>query len=189
MRFFKREEVKALSLILLVLVLVCIPNYWVSLRKARDAQRKADFGTLLQALERYQSDFRTFPLSQDGKIAACGPYEVKIENKKKIYLYSPCRWGKDPLTDPADPTFPAYLKVLPNDPQAKKGFKYLYLSSGRTFQLYGALEGINEPEYDVKVVARNLDCGGRICNFGRAYGETPLDKSLEEYENEINETK
>lgn len=78
-----------------------------------------------------------------------------------------------------------FLPAVPKDPQTAKGLNYLYISNGRRYQILASLEEKNQDEYDSAIEARNLSCGIRICNFGRAYGVTPLDKSLEEYENEI----
>lgn len=185
MKFFSKKETRAVLTILLVIALISLPNFLVSLRRARDAQRKADLGSIHDGLIRYHDDFGVFPSSIDGKIAACAPYEIKKENDRITVIFSPCQWGESSLTDLSDPSFPPYLKVLPKDPQAAKGFDYLYFSNGNRFQLYATLEGKGEDEYDPKIIARDLKCGKNICNSGRAYSKTPLDKSIEEYENEL----
>ena len=77
-------------------------------------------------------------------------------------------------------------KDLPRDPDWKKGLVYVYISNGRRFQILASLEGRDEDEYSPRIEERNIKCGLKLCNFGRAYGKTPLDKSIEEYENEIN---
>jgi hypothetical protein len=41
------------------------------------------------------------------------------------------------------------------------------------------------PEYDPKIVARGVSCGKVICNFGKASRGTPLDRSLEQFEKEL----
>src|SRR5260221_218394 len=87
-------------------------------------------------------------------------------------------------------TYPPSLSVipsLPKDPGTPSGYSYLYITDGKYFQLYASLEGkTDEAEFNPKINALGLKCGNYICNFGRASGNTPLDKSLEEYENEIN---
>jgi len=185
MNNFSKSEIKAVLIIFVFLILISTPNFIVSLRRARDTQRKADIGSLYEALNKYQADFGAFPLSIDAKIAACAPVKVIEQLPKNIVVFSPCNWGKDPLRDLADDNYPPYLKVIPTDPSARAGFAYYYLANGNRYQIYGALEGKSEAEYDPKIVARNLPCGVKICNFGKAYGRTPLDKSIEEYENEI----
>lgn len=185
MNFFSKEEIRAIGIIFGLLIVFSAPNFLVSLRRARDAQRKADIGSVYEALNKYQTDFGTFPLSVEGKIAACAPAKVIKQEPKNIIVFSPCNWGQDSLRDLADPDYPPYLKNIPADPLTKDGFAYYYLANGSRYQIYGALEGKTEAEYDPKIVARNLPCGAKICNFGKAYGRTPLDKSIEKYENEI----
>ncbi len=87
--------------------------------------------------------------------------------------------------------FPASLSELtsaPKDPGTKKGYSYLYISNGKHYQIFASLEGAgDEDQYNPIVVARNLKCGDYVCNFGRASGNTPLDITLEEYENKLKE--
>jgi len=186
MKFFTKTELKAILVIFGFLVVISAPNFVVSLRRARDAQRKADIGSLYEALNKYQADFGTFPLALDGKVAACAPVKISKSFPRDTVIFSVCNWGKDSLRDLGDESYPPYLKIIPADPRTGQGFAYYYLSNGNRYQIYGSLEGKDEAEYDPKIVARNLPCGTKICNFGKAYSRTPLDKSIEEYENEIN---
>ena len=185
MKFFTRQELFAVILILGVIVVASLTNFKVSLRRSRDVQRKNDVRSVTDALVKYSEDFGPFPLSEDGKIVACRGPETKVDEKGRITGLVACEWGEDALADVSDPSYPPYKEKLPQDPLFKKGFRYLYLSSGRHFQLYASLEGTDEPEYDAKIIARKLSCGDFICNFGLSYGVTPLDKSIEEYENEL----
>lgn len=185
MKSFSKSELKAILIIFLLLIVISVPNFLVSLRRARDAQRRADIGSIYDALNKYQSDFGVFPAAVDGKIAACGPVEIRKAEPEDIVIFSVCNWGTDALRDLSDPDYPPYLKVFPVDPLAKKGFSYYYLSNGSRYQIYGAFEGEDEAEFDPKIIKRGLKCGTQICNFGKAFGKTPLDKSIEEYENEI----
>jgi len=145
MKLFTKQEILALGIIFGILLVISIPNFALSIKRARDVTRKDDLFALELALKAYEGEYREFPTS--------------------LELLS--------------------LKPLPNDPQWDRGISYLYLTNGHTFQLYGSLELTDQDEYDEKVVSRNLACGIRICNFGRSYGNTPLDKSIEEYENEL----
>ncbi|CAN5325485.1 hypothetical protein BH10PAT1_BH10PAT1_4340 [soil metagenome] len=78
------------------------------------------------------------------------------------------------------------LPVSPKDPGTPNGYSYLYITDGKFFQIYASLEGIkDEAEYNPKIASLNLKCGKFICNFGKSSGSVPLDKSLEEYENEL----
>jgi hypothetical protein len=47
------------------------------------------------------------------------------------------------------------------------------------------LESKEEAEYNEAINKRNLSCGNSICNFGLASGDTPLTKTIEEYEYEL----
>ena len=179
MKFFSKSESKALLVIFAFLVFISIPNFIVSLRRARDAQRKADVGSIQDALYRYQADFGTFPFSVDGKIAACEPISYKEVSGIKTSIFSPCDWGKSSLADLSDSSYPPYLKVIPNG-------SYYYLSNGSRFQIYGSLEGRTEDEYDESIIKRNISCGTSVCNFGKSSGNTPLNISIEEYETTIN---
>lgn len=187
MKFFSKEEFRHIVIILAVLAIVSLPNFIVSIRRARDAQRKNDIGTIQNALLRFNDDFGFFPIStEDGRIAACNKAGEEIkENEQGYFNLEPCDWGKDVLTDPSDPSFPPYLSVIPIDPDNKKGVSYRYISNGKRFQILASLEGEDEDEYDNRIVSRGIKCGTKICNSGKASGRTPLDKSLEEYENEL----
>ena len=183
MKFFDNSELKAILVIFAFLIVISTPNFIVSLRRARDAQRKADIGSIHDSLLRYQGDFGSFPLSVSGKIAACEPVSFKEVGGIKTPVFSACDWGKDELRDLSDLSYPSYLKTVPNDPQKDKGYSYHYLSNGSSFQVYGSLEGKAEDEYDPAIIKRGLACGEKICNFGKGSGRTPLNISIEEYEN------
>lgn len=185
MNNFSKSELKAILIIFLFLVVISTPNFIVSLRRARDAQRKADIGGVQDALYRYQADFGTFPLSIDGKIAACEPVSFKEVGGIKTPVFSACDWGKDTLRDLSDLSYPSYLKIIPDDPQKDRSYSYYYLSNGSRFQIYGRLEGKTEDEYDESIIKRGILCGLKICNFGKSSGRTPLNMSIEEYENSI----
>jgi len=47
------------------------------------------------------------------------------------------------------------------------------------------LESADEDEYNIEIANRFISCGLQICNFGKSSPNTPLDKSLKEYENEL----
>ncbi len=178
--FNAKESIFLLFIFLFVIGFTLI-NLQDSYRKARDAQRKSDIRRIYDGLMAYQNDFSRFPQAIDGKIAACDPRKVQ----KDVIEYGPCQWGEDALGDALDPDYPFYVANLPRDPKWDEGATYLYISDGKNFQIYAALEGEDEDEYDAAIVARNLDCGGKICNFGRSDGKTPLDKSIKEYNNEL----
>lgn len=169
---FSKSEIISLFVIFLILIAISIPNFVVSLRRARDQVRKDDLGGLVPALGLYHEDFGIFPLSSsDGRIVACKKSGNLVVN------YIPCNWGVD--------AFDAYMPLLPRDPDYQKGAGYRYISDGSRFQIYVSLENNDDPEYDPKIIARNLMCGNLICNAGRGYGRTPTNISLEEYEAQL----
>lgn len=194
MRPFTKSELKGVLLILFALLVATLSNLRISIRKARDAQRRADLASITNALNKYQEEFGFYPHSEDGKIKACEAENfeevIQMLSQKKERSYQdffaamrPCQWGEDELKDIFSKTSSVYLSPIPQDPKQTQGIEYLYISNTRMFQLYAHLEG-GKPEigYDEKILSRNLNCGDKICNFGKSSGVTPLDKSLEEYE-------
>jgi len=176
---FTKNEFLVVSAIILSLVAVSLINLKISLRKSRDAQRKNDIRSIYDSLNVYKEDFGLFPLSStDGKIIACESGKFDKEGKP---ILLPCEWGKDGI--------PPYLNLLPIDPKWSEGYSYYYVSTGYHYQVYASLESDKEDEFDPAILARNLPCGTKICNFGRSDGRAPLDKTLKEYENELDDKK
>jgi hypothetical protein len=198
-KFFNKKEITGIVIILVGIFLLSLVNFRASLRRARDVQRRDDLTALSGALEKFYNDFEMYPpASADGKIVACLPEGVTIEdikkivggrpelNKKKIFAsLTVCEWGESTLEDVSDPSIGVFLSVIPKDSLHDEGYSYFYYSTPDHYQIYGAFEGKDMPEYDTKIVERSLSCGVNICNFGKASRGTPLDKSLQEYENEL----
>lgn len=197
MKLFTRNETIIISGIFAFTFLVTFYNLNISLRRSRDAQRRADVGVLTMAVKEYHDDFGFYPPSKDGKIVACkgenfdeGWDDIKDDEKfdrdKFFSILAPCEWGKDSLQDVTDETYESYVKIIPQDPRADKGMNYLYLSNSNRFQIYNYMEGASEEiGYNEKIVERGLECGETyICSFGKSYG-VPVDKSIEDYENEL----
>jgi type II secretory pathway pseudopilin PulG len=187
MKSFTKQEIGALSVIFLVLIVISVPNFILSLRRARDQVRKDDMGALQDSLGEYFADFGTFPLSSpDGRILACKNPGDKVEIDKKgrlVVNFVPCEWGRDGIFDLTPGSTKEYMHILPRDPNYQKGRSYLYLSDGRRIQVFVSLEGSGEDEYDPKIIARNLPCGNVVCNAGRTYG-CATDKTLAQCEEE-----
>ncbi len=140
-------------------------------------------GALVHALAEYSADFRIFPAaSSDNLIMDClksGDKPVKdVKGMWKVNLI-PCRWGKDAFTDLIT-NDKVYIAILPRDPDYQKGATYLYFSDGDRYQIYAAMEGMDEAEIDQKIIDRNLKCGSRVCNVGRSYN-VPTDVSIDDY--------
>jgi hypothetical protein len=193
---FSKNETIGVSLILTAIFIVTFLNLRIALRRARDAQRRADIGAISDALNKYQKDFGYFPpVTSDNKILACKgqnfgnlPEDLNQDEKMKAFLASlrGCEWGVDGLRDVTDDNYPPYLEKLHSDPQKGQGLNYLYLSNTRRYQLYAYLEGgAEEVGFRQGIVERKLNCGNKICNFGKAFADTPLEISIEEYENEL----
>ncbi|MEK7497943.1 MAG: type II secretion system protein GspG [Patescibacteria group bacterium] len=169
--FTKRELIYVIT-ILFVIFSATLINYNGAQRRARDAQRKQDVRDIYDALENYHTSTGSYPVAEDGKIVIC---DTGAKNKAGSPVFRKCEWGEK-----------SFIIRLSGDPMTNKGFSYYYVSDTKYFQLYASLEGKQEAEYDRKIALRNLPCGTKICNFGLAAPRVPLDKSLEEYQNEIN---
>ncbi len=150
MTFFTKEETKALVIIFLVLIIISVPNFILSLERARDLTRKDDLFHISNLLNAYQKEIEEYPMTLPDKILD---------------------------------------SHVPQDPQTANGLKYVYASNGKRFQIFASLEDKSQDEYSKNIEARGISCGARICNLGRASGTTPLDKTIEEYENELYEKK
>jgi hypothetical protein len=183
MKPFTKPEAISLIIIFLVLIAVSIPNFIISLRRARDQVRRDDMGTLIHDLDEYAADNRSVPLaSSDGRILDClKPGDKPFQDKRGFWIVNPipCDWGKDALTDLI--TGKVYTAILPRDPEYQKGYSYMYFSDGNRYQIYATMEGRDEPEVDPKIVALGLRCGKNICNVGRSYN-VPTDITIEEYD-------
>ena len=186
MKSFSKSELTGLLIIFFVLIIISVPNFVFSLRRARDQVRKDDMGAIVFSLDAYFTDFGIFPPSSlDGRIMACkkpGDTVTKDKEGHLVVNFIPCDWGVDAITDVTQVNGKIYMHLLPRDPDYKKGASYRYISDGARFQIYVSLEGKDEAEYDPKIIARNLLCGNQVCNAARAYADTATDISLEQYE-------
>lgn len=180
MKPFTKQEIISLIVIFLVLIGVSWPNFGLSLRRARDQIRRDDMGNIQAAITAYYADYGVFPSSTtDGKIIAC-----KASGSSGELDLIPCNWGKDTWVNLTPGVNKVYMKTLAGDPNLNKGATYVYFSDGSRYQLFGTLEGIDEPGYDLKLVAHNVMCGNRVCNVGRSYN-VPMYISIEEYNLQI----
>lgn len=196
MKYFSKNEFKAIVVIFAVLAVIAIPNFQAALRRARDMQRRQDLGSIHDALGAFHKDFGFFPpASEDGRIVACKGDNLEEAIKKaseteefdlQAYFAGlrACRWGEDALIDASGQTDTKYLQTIYADPRLDSGISYKYVSNIERYQIFAYLEGEEEEiGHSDKIVARQLKCGSEICNFGRAYGATPLEKPLKEYQN------
>ena len=179
---FTKKELYFVIATIFLISFATYANLQVSFRRSRDVERKGDLRAIYDALVAYQVDVASFPPSDEGKIVACldGYDDQGVPQRRS------CEWGWEGVTYYfEDGTIGKYIETLPTDPKHNEGRRYLYLSNGRHFQIYTSLEGVSEPEYNSAIVERNLSCGDKICNYGLADEVTPLEKSIEEYENEL----
>lgn len=189
MKKFTKNEILGLILIFVVLLVISVPNFVLSLRRARDQVRRNDLGALVHSLDEYLADFSELPAaSSDGKIMDCIKPGDKVTVDKKgrlVVTLIPCEWGKDPIVDLTPGSTKVYMPLLPRDPDYKQGVTYLYFTDGQRYQLYAYMEGgRDEADYDPGIVARNLMCGTKICNVGRSYN-VPINISIQEYDKQI----
>ena len=185
-KIFTKPELISLVTIFLLLIVIAIPNFMASLRRARDQIRRDDLGALMQSLNGYNEYYGSYPLSSDdGKIIDClrpGGFEPYIDEYEKwIFDTIGCEWGKDSF-DNLETGF-KYMNTLPSDPEEQKGYQYLYLSDGERYQIFVAMEGKDEAEVDPKIINMGLMCGNKVCNVGRSYN-CDLPKNLDQCEEE-----
>lgn len=172
MQIFSHSEKRIVIVTLLVIAVFSFFNFNIALRRGRDNERQNDLGDITRELDSFKESFGSYPLpGNNGAIKGCG-------SGKLLSDFSDCVWGKDKIANGS--------RTLPADPLTSKGYSYIYFSDGKFFQLFSSLEGMtDEDQYNPKIVARNLNCGKFICNFGKASSNTPLDITLEEYENKL----
>lgn len=193
MRTFTKPEKISLLIIFAVLIGISIPNFALSLRRARDQVRRDDMGALQHALDQYSADFGEFPpASADGRIMDCtkSGSKVSIDSKGRLVVdLIACEWGKDKFVNLTPGSNNVYMQILPRDPDYQKGAAYLYYSDGARYQIFARMEGgQSEAEYNPQIVARDLMCGTEVCNVGRSYN-VPINISIEEYDKQLEQGK
>jgi len=112
---FTLIELLVVIIVLGVLAALISGNFFTSLKKGRDAKRKADLEQIQRALEMYYEDkkaYPTFTFPFGGKL--CENY--------------PCG-GSDKV----------YMQKVPDDPISGKNYQYLS-SDGTNYKLFGCLE-------------------------------------------------
>lgn len=124
---WKKSDVLVTAAIMAVILGISLVQLRESEMKTRDAQRKADTGLISRGLNQYIADHITLPAEADGNIVACGDLGTAV-----------CEWGNGQIQDAMGIV---YLKSVPKDPLADKGYHYVYerLSDGK-LRIYTALE-------------------------------------------------
>ena len=186
-KLFSKSETSSLITTFFVLIIVAVPNFVASSRRARDQVRRDDLGNLVHNLDSYFEELGVFPPSSGtGEIMDClKPGDKPYKDIKGNWIIDPiaCLWGKDKFVNLI--TEKIFISTLPQDPKWEDGREYFYRSKGSTYQIFAALEGKNEAEYSQEVIDMGINCGNEICNMGRSYG-CDIPKSLEDCEKEVN---
>lgn len=160
MKPFSKFEIKIISTVLVVLILLVTVNMLTSLRRGRDSTRKNDISSIQKGLDSYKQKYSVYPPStDDGRIIGCFEGEVIQDKSTGIPLNNMvCEWGQS--------TFEG-MSPMPRDPNAADGVNYKYISIDKGYAFYVSLEGKDEPEYNLETLSLNLHCGDKICNYGR----------------------
>ena len=161
---FSKKEFSFVTIVLTVIAVVTVVNLFASYRKSRDVSRKNELGDIESRLTDFKKAIGTFPLAtEDGKMIGCNGFK----NKQGDWVFAPCEWGDNKINSP-------FFDPLPRDPYFDKGRKFVYRSNGDNFQIYAALEGSYEDEYDKNIVLMKISCGDVDCNAGRTSGARPV---------------
>lgn len=195
MKFFTKNESIFISLVLFLIASMSIFNMQLAQIRARDSSRRDLTRSIQSMLIAYREGNGFYPLSDsEGKIKACSSQEFQklLSLEREILLseymdsLSSCRWGEDSLVGYLSENMSVYAQKLPADPGGGEEINFRYLSTGSHFQIFTALEGgVDAEQFDKQIYERNLKCGDEVCNFGYSSEGTPLNISLEEYEDEL----
>ena len=168
MKFFKKSELKIIFVILLSISFLYVINIKASLRKGRDITRKDDISYVQKALNTYYQKHKVYPLSDNsGRILGCFNDAPLFDEKTGFAINAvACDWGRSSFED---------ITLMPRDPKSKDGMEYKYVSDGSSYKFYVSLEGKKEPEYNEQTISLNLQCGTKICNYGRGDKELKIE--------------
>lgn len=160
MKPFSIKELKVITIIFVCLFGVVFFNMTISLRRGRDSIRKNDISALQKSLDTYYQKYRVYPQSNDeGQIVGCFNGDIiRDKSTGKPINVVPCLWGESKFED---------KNLMPRDPSYLKGNSYKYISDGKKYEIYISLEGKDEAEYTASIAAKYLQCGIKICNYGR----------------------
>ncbi|GEM_PF-1430624 len=160
-----KREFSFIGLVIICIMSATLINLSASYRKSRDNERKNALGDIVRRVGDFQKTLATFPLSDDNyAIVGCNGFRDELGR----WFFKSCTWGENSVNSP-------FFDPLPQDPYSnEKGRRFVYISNGKTFQIYTALERTNDEEYDPQIVARNISCGDVVCNAGRTNGDISI---------------
>jgi type II secretion system protein G len=142
---FTLLELMIAIVILGVLATLIAGNFLTSLKKGRDAKRKADLEQIQRALEMYYEDKKVYPTS----LSFGGQLTDSVSGK-------------------------IYMQKLPNDPSSGMNYRYCVNSatSPTKYQLYAKLE--NTQDLSIITPSPLTDCTSDCpnCNYGIASLDT-----------------
>jgi general secretion pathway protein G len=123
---FTLIELLVVIAILGILAALITGNFFTSLKKGRDAKRKADLEQVTRALEMYYEDKRAYPIFD---IFASPGYQLC--GNGLVAPASSCAAGEK-----------AYMLKMPNDPISGRSYEYLtnVTTPGVDFKLFACLE-------------------------------------------------
>jgi type II secretion system protein G len=127
---FTLIELLVVIMILGILASLITGNFFTSLKKGRDAKRKADLEQIQRALEMYYEDKRTYPITADLTF-------------------------NSPLTDLESGK--VYMQRLPNDPVSGKNYEYISVT-GTDYKLFACLEN-DQQILPYQSTGSSLTCG------------------------------
>ncbi|MCX6793888.1 MAG: prepilin-type N-terminal cleavage/methylation domain-containing protein [Candidatus Gottesmanbacteria bacterium] len=157
-RGFTLIELMVVMAILAILLGIGAGTFTSSMKKGRDATRKANLRAITNTLELYYNDKGKYPVGESGGIKGCGTDTVRTV----------C--AVNGAFQDATPTVPTlYMAQLPTDPVSS--LKYYYVSAtGTQYQIYAHLENSQDPGI-ITPLASPTDCGG-TCNWGLSSANT-----------------
>jgi len=151
---FTLIELLIAIVILGVLSALISGNFITSLKKGRDARRKADLQQIQQAVEMYYEDKRAYPTAA----AQAGfPFGTKF-----------CE------TSSCSPSEKIYMQKVPNDPIGSHS--YQYQSDGTYYRLFSCIENNLDQGPGVKQSGyTGTSCGNcGLCKYGVSSSNTTL---------------
>jgi type II secretion system protein G len=144
---FTLIELMIVISILGVLAALISGNFITSLKKGRDARRKADLEQIQRALEMFYEDKKSYPSS----------FTITSSSN-----YSLCESG---FVSSCQPSEKIYMQKVPSDPV--RGNNYVYNSNGQSYQIYSCLENRLDQGPGVKQSGYTISCGScGSCKYG-----------------------